>query len=59
MSRIAARFAKLKAEGRAAFIPFVTAGDPSIAVSREILMGLPGAGADLMAAYDAWKGEER
>ncbi len=48
MSRIAARFAKLKAEGRAAFIPFVTAGDPSIAVSREILMGLPGAGADLI-----------
>lgn len=48
MSRIAARFAKLKAEGRAAFIPFVTAGDPSIEVSREILMGLPGAGADLI-----------
>ena len=48
MSRIAARFAKLKAEGRAAFIPFVTAGDPSISVSREILMGLPGAGADLI-----------
>ena len=48
MSRIAARFAKLKAENRAAFIPFITAGDPSIDVSREIMLGLPGAGADLI-----------
>jgi len=48
MSRIAARFDELKAEGRAAFIPFVTAGDPSIDVAREILMGLPAAGADLI-----------
>ena len=48
MSRIAARFAKLAAEGRAAFVPFITAGDPSLAVSAEILIGLPGAGADLI-----------
>jgi tryptophan synthase alpha chain len=48
VSRIAGRFSALKAEGRAAFIPFVTAGDPSIEVSREILMGLPAAGADLI-----------
>lgn len=48
MSRIKARFEKLKAEGRAAFIPFVTAGDPSLADSAEILKGLPGAGADLI-----------
>jgi tryptophan synthase alpha chain len=48
VSRIAARFTALKAEGRAAFIPFVTAGDPSIEVAREILMGLPQAGADLI-----------
>ena len=48
MSRIAARFAALKAEGRAAFIPFVTAGDPSLDVAREILLGLPKAGADLI-----------
>jgi tryptophan synthase alpha chain len=48
VSRIAARFAKLKAESRAAFIPFVTAGDPSIEASREILTGLPAAGADLI-----------
>ncbi len=48
MSRIAARFEKLKVEGRAAFIPFVTAGDPSLDVAREILLGLPAAGADLI-----------
>jgi tryptophan synthase alpha chain len=48
VSRIAARFAKLKAEGRAAFIPFVTAGDPSLDVARDILTGLPKAGADLI-----------
>jgi tryptophan synthase alpha chain len=46
--RIAARFAKLKAENRAAFIPFITGGDPDFATSEEILLGLPGAGADLI-----------
>ena len=48
MSRIEARFAALRAENRAAFIPFVTAGDPSLEVSREILLGLTAAGADLI-----------
>ncbi|WP_416896215.1 MAG: tryptophan synthase subunit alpha [Minwuia sp.] len=47
-ARIDARFAKLKAEGRAAFIPFVMAGDPDPAHSAEILKGLPGAGADII-----------
>ena len=28
MSRIAARFAELKKANRAAFVPFITAGDP-------------------------------
>lgn len=46
--RIAARFAKLGAENRAAFIPFITAGDPNFETSREILHGLPQAGADLI-----------
>jgi tryptophan synthase alpha chain len=46
--RIAARFAKLKAADRAAFIPFVTGGDPDFATSQEILLGLPAAGADLI-----------
>jgi len=47
-ARIEARFAALKAEGRAAFVPYVMAGDPDVATSLEILKGLPGAGADLI-----------
>jgi tryptophan synthase alpha chain len=46
--RIDARFAALKAEGRAAFIPYVMAGDPDFATALEILKGLPAAGADLI-----------
>lgn len=47
-SRIDARFAKLKAEGRAAFVAYVMAGDPDAATALKILKGLPGAGADLI-----------
>jgi tryptophan synthase alpha chain len=48
VSRIAARFAKLKAEGRGALIPFLEAWDPDPATSMAILRGMPGAGADLI-----------
>jgi len=48
MSRIKARFAKLKEEGRPGLITFVTAGDPDRATSQAILDGLPAAGADLI-----------
>lgn len=48
MSRIAGRFAALKKQGRAAFIPFVTAGDPDLDTSFAILEKLPAAGADLI-----------
>jgi len=47
-SRIDARFAALKAEGRAAFVAYVMAGDPDYATALEILKGLPAAGADLI-----------
>lgn len=47
-SRIAARFAALRAEGRGALIPFLEAYDPDRATSMEILRGMPGAGADLI-----------
>jgi len=47
-NRIEARFAALKAEGRAAFIAYVMAGDPDTATSIEILKALPAAGADLI-----------
>jgi tryptophan synthase alpha chain len=48
MSRIRARFAELKAQGRAGFVPFITAGDPDFETSRAILEALPGAGADVI-----------
>ena len=47
-SRIDRRFAALKAEGRAALVTFVTAGDPDLETSKAILKGLPGAGADII-----------
>ncbi|MDZ4372644.1 MAG: tryptophan synthase subunit alpha [Phenylobacterium sp.] len=47
-ARIAARFAALKAEGRAAFVPYVMAGDPDAETALAILKGLPGIGADLI-----------
>ncbi len=48
MSRIKARFEKLKAENRAAFIPFIMAGDPDLETSLGLLKKLPGSGADII-----------
>ncbi|CAH1678840.1 Tryptophan synthase alpha chain [Hyphomicrobiales bacterium] len=48
MSRIDAKFAAVKAEGRAALVTFVTAGDPDHDTSLSIIKALPGAGADLI-----------
>jgi tryptophan synthase alpha chain len=47
-TRIEQRFAALKAEGRGGLVVFVTAGDPAYETSREIVLGLPAAGADLI-----------
>jgi len=47
-ARIDARFAALKAEGRAGLVTFVTAGDPTPEASAEILQSLPEAGADMI-----------
>ncbi|NQE62501.1 tryptophan synthase subunit alpha [Caulobacter sp. RHG1] len=46
--RIDRRFAALKAEGRAAFVAYVMAGDPDAATALEIVKGLPAAGADII-----------
>ena len=46
--RIEKRFAALKAEGRSALVTFVTAGDPDQKTAREIVLGLPAAGADMI-----------
>lgn len=48
MSRIAARFAALRAAGRGALVTFVEAWDPDAATSMALLRGMPGAGADLI-----------
>ncbi len=45
MSRIAAKFARLKCEGRRGFIPFITAGDPDLATTRALIIELARAGA--------------
>ena len=47
-TRIDTRFADLKAEGRAALVTFVMAGDPDLATSLKIVKALPAAGADLI-----------
>ncbi len=46
--RIQKRFAKLKSEGRAGLVTFITAGDPDQETAQKILNGLPAAGADLI-----------
>ena len=46
--RIERRFTALKAEGRGGLVTFLTAGDPDPETSREIVLGLPAAGADLI-----------
>src|ERR1700716_1184409 len=47
-TRIDARFAELKREGRSAFITFLMAGDPDPAPSPDIIKALPKAGADII-----------
>ncbi len=48
MTRIDAKFAALKAEGKKAFVSYIMAGDPDLATSLEILKGLPKAGVDII-----------
>jgi tryptophan synthase alpha chain len=47
-TRIDARFAELKREGRSAFVTFVMAGDPDPDASLAIIKALPEAGADVI-----------
>jgi len=48
VGRIQRRFKALKSEGRGGLVTFLTAGDPDLDTSREILFGLPDAGADII-----------
>src|ERR1700710_2241180 len=47
-TRIDARFAELKKQGRSAFITFLMAGDPDPATSLAVVKALPKAGADII-----------
>ncbi len=47
-TRMERRFTALRTEGRAGLVAFVTAGDPDLATSAEIVAGLPAAGADVI-----------
>jgi tryptophan synthase alpha chain len=46
MGRIEKKFAELRQRGEAALIPFITAGDPDLATTREVLYALEKGGAD-------------
>jgi tryptophan synthase alpha chain len=48
MSRIDARFQALKAQGRKALIPYVTAGDPFADATPEVMHALAAGGADVI-----------
>lgn len=48
MSRITQTFARLKAESRSGLVTYITAGDPSLARTRDLLFALAGAGADVI-----------
>lgn len=48
MNRIDARFAALKAQGRKALVPFITAGDPSLEATVPLMHALVEAGADVI-----------
>lgn len=47
-TRIAESFGRLRTEGRKAFIPYITAGDPDLATTEALLFALADAGADVI-----------
>ena len=48
MTRIDAKFAALKAEGKKAFVAYIMAGDPDYQTSLGVVKGLPAAGVDVI-----------
>jgi tryptophan synthase alpha chain len=48
MSRIAATFDRLRAQGRKALIPYITAGDPYADATPEVMLAMARAGADVI-----------
>lgn len=48
MNRISAKFNELRSQERKGFIPFVSAGDPDLETSRQIVLTLADCGADII-----------
>ena len=48
MTRIEESFEKLSKSGRKAFIPYITAGDPTLEITRELVFALEAAGATVI-----------
>ena len=48
MTRIDDTFARLKAEGKKAFVSYIMAGDPDVATAQAVMNGLPAAGVDII-----------
>jgi len=48
MTRIDAKFADLKSQGKKAFVAYVMAGDPDFDTSLKVVRGLPDAGVDII-----------
>ncbi|MCC5965756.1 MAG: tryptophan synthase subunit alpha [Natronohydrobacter sp.] len=48
MTRIDQTFAKLKSEGRKAFVSYIMGGDPDLETSLAVMKGLPAAGVDII-----------
>ena len=48
MTRIDDTFARLRSQGKKAFVSYIMAGDPDVATSLAVMRGLPGAGVDII-----------
>jgi len=48
MTRIEQKFSELRREGRKGFIPYITAGDPSLEITRDLILALEKSGADII-----------
>src|SRR5262249_26689848 len=48
MTRIEQKFAQLKKESRKGFIPYITAGDPNLDTTLDLILALETSGADMI-----------
>ncbi|MGQ0563451.1 MAG: tryptophan synthase subunit alpha [Gemmobacter sp.] len=48
MTRIDDTFARLRRDGKKAFVAYIMAGDPDLATSLALMQGMPGAGVDII-----------